>query len=984
MPCPCTGTAPSASPGSTACRSPTTRSRCEARTFRGRRLVGLDRGALPRRPRPGPRQRRGPARPPGHRAAAGRRGRRGAGPDRDRLLRAGGHEARRDRPGRGDHDRPREARDRHRHPRRRRDRARPPRPARASSRCGRRSPRRSRRSSPAPSGAPTRACGTRRRCTTTRCTPGFVHHTVNANDYTRDQVPSIIRGIYAYHARSRGWSDIGYNFLVDRFGRIWEGRYGGVDRPVVGAHTLGYNDNAFAASAIGNFETARPSRAMIRAYGALFAWKLSLHGVKAADSRQYVTSRLLQGDQRPPRRGLHRLPGHQPLQPDPADPGAGDRGAAGLGRPRARVQPGRQRPAGPGAAPGGRRHGLHPADRPDRHRLPARQEGVDRARCSPTPTGSSRPATGTSTATATSSSRTAARCGSTAASARASSPTPTQLATGFGRRHQARGRRRLHRRRPAGPDGPAGAAARCRSTRATAPPACGKSLRGVLADPGPQADPDRALGRRRRTRQPDPHPVRAGPLLRQRPRRLHPPEVAGAADQRLRLVDRRRRRRHDRPQRPDRPHERAPASCGSSPAAPPASGRRWRSRATPRGTTWWAEARRPDEVPGAQAGKRAVACSATSIASSRSAPARVTRTREPPFASGSVKVASSGGEAGLAATRRRPPSVTRVPAAAASHSSCWVTPGAGEVDGVVVGRRRVPGRERVRLRPDLDADVVHAGRHRRGEPHPERQQRAGEYDALRGVACPALEAVRTAHDRGRVVGVGHDETRAPRGAEEHRGEPVRRQVDPQRVAALEPQLVDEERPGLGDPVGVGRHRQLDPFAGLVVVERHQRPAGIAAQSVGEHGSERRHGAEDRRGTSRLESQGGGVLRQRADTWGFDVVDGAIDAFWAVVPAGGAGTRLWPLSRSSSPKFLHDLTGEGRTLLEQTHDRLAPLVEDRFLVVTGRAHEQAVRAQLPTLGSEPCSPSRRRATRWRRSGSPRRSSSTVRPSPARTS
>ena len=71
---------------------------------------------------------------------------------------------------------------------------------------------------------------------------GFVHHTVNANDYTRDEVPGILRSIYAYHTQSRGWSDVGYNFLVDRFGRIWEGRYGGVDRPVVGAHTLGYND----------------------------------------------------------------------------------------------------------------------------------------------------------------------------------------------------------------------------------------------------------------------------------------------------------------------------------------------------------------------------------------------------------------------------------------------------------------------------------------------------------------------------------------------------------------------------------------------------------------------------------------------------------------------------------------------------------------------------------------------------------------------
>jgi len=117
---------------------------------------------------------------------------------------------------------------------------------------------------------------------------GFVHHTVNANGYTREQVPSIIRGIYAYHTQSRGWSDVGYNFLVDRFGRIWEGRAGGVDRPVVGAHTLGYNEYAFAMSAIGNFETAAPSDAMLRAYGQLFAWKLSLHGVSASSSRQWV------------------------------------------------------------------------------------------------------------------------------------------------------------------------------------------------------------------------------------------------------------------------------------------------------------------------------------------------------------------------------------------------------------------------------------------------------------------------------------------------------------------------------------------------------------------------------------------------------------------------------------------------------------------------------------------------------------------------
>jgi hypothetical protein len=123
---------------------------------------------------------------------------------------------------------------------------------------------------------------------------GFVHHTVNANSYTRAEVPGLLRSIYAYHVKSRGWSDIGYNYLVDRFGRIWEGRYGGIDRAVVGAHTLGYNDDSFAASAIGNYELVHPSEAVLQAYGALFAWKLSLHGVDASSTRQYVTTRWFQ------------------------------------------------------------------------------------------------------------------------------------------------------------------------------------------------------------------------------------------------------------------------------------------------------------------------------------------------------------------------------------------------------------------------------------------------------------------------------------------------------------------------------------------------------------------------------------------------------------------------------------------------------------------------------------------------------------------
>lgn len=76
-----------------------------------------------------------------------------------------------------------------------------------------------------------------------------------------------------------------------------------------------------------------------------------------------------------------------------------------------------------------------------------------------------------------------------------------------------------------------------------------------------------------------------------------------------------------------------------------------------------------------------------------------------------------------------------------------------------------------------------------------------------------------------------------------------------------------------------------------------------------------------------------------------------DKLWAVVPAGGAGTRLWPLSRAAAPKFLHDLAGGGRTLLQGTYDRLAPLVGERLLVVTGAAHQAAVRDQLAELPAD---------------------------------
>jgi len=110
---------------------------------------------------------------------------------------------------------------------------------------------------------------------------GFVHHTVSSNTYTAAQVPAMIRGIYAFHVQSNGWNDIGYNFLIDRFGRTWEGRFGGMDKAVIGAQTLNFNSVSTGVSAIGNFEVATVPQAMTDAFKQIFAWKLSLGGLPA-------------------------------------------------------------------------------------------------------------------------------------------------------------------------------------------------------------------------------------------------------------------------------------------------------------------------------------------------------------------------------------------------------------------------------------------------------------------------------------------------------------------------------------------------------------------------------------------------------------------------------------------------------------------------------------------------------------------------------
>ena len=118
----------------------------------------------------------------------------------------------------------------------------------------------------------------------------IVHHTATPNDYTPDQAAAIVRGIDVYHVRANGWNDIGYNFLVDRYGRIYEGRYGGVTRNVIGAHALGFNTGSVGIALIGNFMTVAPTTAALRSLERLIAWRLDLAHVDPVSTLAYVSN----------------------------------------------------------------------------------------------------------------------------------------------------------------------------------------------------------------------------------------------------------------------------------------------------------------------------------------------------------------------------------------------------------------------------------------------------------------------------------------------------------------------------------------------------------------------------------------------------------------------------------------------------------------------------------------------------------------------
>jgi hypothetical protein len=106
----------------------------------------------------------------------------------------------------------------------------------------------------------------------------FVHHTVNANDYGPGDSAAMVLGICRFHRNSNGWDDVGYNFFVDKYGQIFEGRAGGIDQPVVGAQAQGWNAQSTGVANLGTYSSVAQTPQAIDAMASLLAWKLPLHG----------------------------------------------------------------------------------------------------------------------------------------------------------------------------------------------------------------------------------------------------------------------------------------------------------------------------------------------------------------------------------------------------------------------------------------------------------------------------------------------------------------------------------------------------------------------------------------------------------------------------------------------------------------------------------------------------------------------------------
>ena len=116
-----------------------------------------------------------------------------------------------------------------------------------------------------------------------------IHHSASSNSYSPEQVPEVLRSIQAYHMDGRGWADIAYNFVVDKYGGVWEGRGGGIEAPVIGAHAMGFNTNSVGVMVLGDYTATTPSDVAIESVSQVIGWKMAIHGVDPS-SRVAFTS----------------------------------------------------------------------------------------------------------------------------------------------------------------------------------------------------------------------------------------------------------------------------------------------------------------------------------------------------------------------------------------------------------------------------------------------------------------------------------------------------------------------------------------------------------------------------------------------------------------------------------------------------------------------------------------------------------------------
>lgn len=112
-----------------------------------------------------------------------------------------------------------------------------------------------------------------------RIRAAVVHHTAGSNDYSPQDSATIVQAIQAYHTRTLGWCDLAYNAMVDKYGQVFEGRAGGITRPVRGSHTGGFNRNTWGVAMLGNFDDQPPTPIQARTVARLLGWRLSLDGV---------------------------------------------------------------------------------------------------------------------------------------------------------------------------------------------------------------------------------------------------------------------------------------------------------------------------------------------------------------------------------------------------------------------------------------------------------------------------------------------------------------------------------------------------------------------------------------------------------------------------------------------------------------------------------------------------------------------------------